>query len=103
MSKPTPTSNRLTPNPTNSLTKPKAKAQIFEVIKREDHETTQELIKQMHECYAISLQEIETALAELEKENVIHFAQAKQSYAAKDHVFSKKAAWYWLSCHYQLW
>ena len=69
---------------------------ILETIRAEKPETTEQLIKLVHEKTHLPEKEITRLILELENQNKIHFTKPETPIAAA-HVFSAKYAWYWIT------
>lgn len=80
-------------------TKEQFKQIILETVKKQKPETIQQLIKQVKEKTSLSAEEITQILIQLENEDKVHFTKKEIMIAStlKVYVFSKQAAWYWIT------
>jgi hypothetical protein len=88
----------MTKNQTNKgQTIDQNKQVILEVVKKQKPDTTQQLIKIIHEKTALRPEEISALLVELENENRINFIKKKAlPPTSRVYVFFRESIWYWV-------
>jgi cation transport ATPase len=82
---------------TNQKAKDQIKDLMLETVKKQEPETTKQLINLVQQTQNLPEREITELLIELENENKIPFTKKEPSKpgTAKEYVLSSKAAWYW--------
>lgn len=79
------------------LTQDQAKELLLETIKKQKPETTQKLIRYVHEQTGLSEEELTKLIIRLEEEDKLHFTEREAIRTpVKRYIFSANAAWYWI-------
>src|SRR3990170_3830981 len=73
-------------------------ALILETINTQKPETTEQLIKLLHEKTKLPNEQITKALIELEKQDKIHFTKKETPPTTSTvYILSSKSTWYWIT------